>query len=259
MTARGDLSQMRVLSHLVSRRHPAADTLDIKRQISFLQFGKELAGVRETNLAAVVRWFVAFVFKGDEAIIAGIHDGFHKRLHRQVAEAKHRTADKLPVERLQPARPRVFGANVEIFDMYEARMGDRRPCARYRVFVEAKKVTDIERHLEIRAIDGVEQALDALAGVHEEAVVLDAGGDTQTLRMLSNLPAGIDDHRKCRFELRGIRRTQRPRHDIVAQEANVETVAEFDISLYPVDLRASVIADEVPGNAEARKWYSGLG
>ncbi len=221
--------------------------------------GDQPSRIGKAGLATEQCRLVAFVFERHEPVIARLDHASEDLGNRQIAEAEDRAADMLAAQRFQPTGARLGWPDVEILQVDEAGMPDRRARRHQRVFVDAHEIADIERHLEARRMNGVDQALDALAGVHQEPVILDAGDHTETLGVRGDLPARIDDDGKGLLEFRGFGGPQRPWHDIVAEKSHVEPVAELDVALDALDLGAARVGvDEVGADADAGDRNAGF-
>src|SRR5699024_11320312 len=84
-------------------------------------------------------------------------------------------------------------SHVEVLEVDHHRVGQVLGDGDRGVLVDAHEVADIQRGAEVRLVDRMDDAPYPLRGLHEEAVVLEAGGDAAACRVLRDLLARGDD------------------------------------------------------------------
>src|SRR5699024_5132897 len=159
---------------------PMTPTRNFVMRVSFTWgSGEQVLGVGDPALAAQEAVLPALELDRGTAGEVGVADRAGHCTKVDVAVADHRPAQVLAAAAAEPAGTRVgIGrADVEVLEVDHHRVGQVLGDGDRGVLVDAHEVADIQRGAEVRLVDRMDDAPYPLRGLHEEAVVLEAGGD----------------------------------------------------------------------------------
>src|SRR5699024_2109917 len=156
--------------------------------------GAQVLGVGSPALAAQEAALPALELDRRTAGEVGVADRAGHCTKVDVAVADHRPAQVLAAAAAEPAGTggAVGRSDVAVLEVDHHRVGQVLGDGDRGVLVDAHEVADIQRGAEVRLVDRMDDAPYALRGLHEEAVVLEAGGDAAACRVLRDLLARGD-------------------------------------------------------------------
>src|SRR5699024_6291531 len=238
---------------------PMTPTRNFVMRVSFTWgSGEQVLGVGDPALAAQEAALPALELDRGTAGEVGVADRAGHCTKVDVAVADHRPAQVLAAAAAEPAGTRVgIGrADVEVLEVDHHRVGQVLGDGDRGVLVDAHEVADIQRGAEVRLVDRMDDAPYPLRGLHEEAVVLEAGGDAAACRVLRDLLARGDDVGEHLLEQRDVDAlVAGVRHHVVAHPRDPQPCGEVHVLLHPCDLRripgGEVRADRQVGQRDA--------
>src|SRR5699024_10156523 len=175
---------------------PMTPTRNFVMRVSFTWgSGEQVLGVGDPALAAQEAVLPALELDRRTAGEVRVADRAGHCTEVDGAVADIRIAQVLAVEAAEEAGTEGGVGWSDVADLAEARhrVGEVARGGDCGVLVDAREVADIQRGAEVRLVDCMDDAPYALRGLHEEAVVLEAGGDAAACRVLRDLLARGDD------------------------------------------------------------------
>src|SRR5699024_7109101 len=244
---------------------PMTPTRNFVMRVSFTcgdrRSGEQVLGVGDPALAAQEAVLPALELDRGVAGEVGVADRAGHRTQVDVAVADHRPAQVLAAAAAEPAGTGggVGRADVEVLEVDDHRVGEVLGDRDRRVLVDAHEVADVQGGEEVRLVDGVDDAPHALRGLHEEAVVLEAGGDAAGRGVLRDLLARGDDVRQHLLEQRGVvTLVAGVGHHVVSHPRDPQPPGEVHVLLHPRDLRR-IPGREVRADGQVGQRHAGRG